>query len=203
MPTLIRQLKQLFLIPEVYFPDGKNELHHLPVKVHFTAQTKQVPGVCSQMTPCSWEYLPPLLPHFTSFCPVPSLRLTVTLWLHKVKTCFSSISSLQPPPSYPAQSKNFFLLRSWPCTLSQWRYIPLPLLRVSSSFWKIPWPSTALTMPPACPTRSASGPQGTAPWCQGHYREHAWSPQNHTSYLQSQLGSATNGLSSITPLSVL
>lgn len=51
MPTLIQQLKQLFPIPEVYFPDDKNELHHLPVRAHFTIQTKQVLGVCSQKTP--------------------------------------------------------------------------------------------------------------------------------------------------------
>ena len=50
---------------------------------------------------------------------------------------------------------------------------------------------------------SALSPQVTAPWCQGHYREHALSPQKHTSYLECQLGLATDGLSSITPLSVL
>lgn len=53
------------------------------------------------------------------------------------------------------------------------------------------------------PTHSAPSPQGTAPPCRGRYREHAWSPQKHTSYLQCQLGSATDGLSLITPLSVL
>jgi len=93
MPTLIHQLKQLFPIPEAYFPDDKNELHHLPVRARFTTQTKQVLGVCSQLTPSPRDDLLPPVPRFTAFCPAPSLRLTVTLSLRKVKMCFSSISS--------------------------------------------------------------------------------------------------------------
>lgn len=65
-------------------------------------------------------------------------------------------------------------------------------------------PDRALHSPDrARPARSAPSPQGTTPPCPGRYREHTPSPQKHTSYLQCQLGSATDGLSLITPLSVL